>query len=41
MEESNPMYDLAVLFGNIGGLVRRQQMAEGYRDAVERFATTC
>ena len=30
----HPMYDLAVLFGNIGGsLVRRQQMAEGYRNA--------
>ena len=29
----HPMYDLAVLFGNIGGLMRRQQMAEGYRDA--------
>ena len=30
----HPMYDLAVLFGNIGGsLVRRQQIAEGYRDA--------
>ena len=30
----HPMYDLAVLFGNIGGtLRRRQQMAEGYRNA--------
>ena len=29
----HPMYDLAVLFGNISGLVRRQQMAEGYRNA--------
>ena len=29
----HPMYDLAVLFGNIGGLLRRQQMAEGYRNA--------
>ena len=29
----HPMYDLAVLFGNIGGLARRQQMAEGYRNA--------
>ena len=29
----HPMYDLAVLFGNIGRLVRRQQMAEGYRNA--------
>ncbi len=29
----HPMYDLAVLFGNIGGLARRQQMAAGYRDA--------
>ncbi|MCR5322287.1 MAG: phosphotransferase [Lachnospiraceae bacterium] len=29
----HPMYDLAVLFGNISGLVRRQQMADGYRDA--------
>jgi Ser/Thr protein kinase RdoA (MazF antagonist) len=30
----HPMYDLAVMFGNIGGsLARRQQMAEGYRDA--------
>ena len=29
----HPMYDLAVLFGNIGGsLARRQQMAEGYRN---------
>ena len=27
------MYDLAVLFGNISGLKRRQQMAEGYRNA--------
>ena len=30
----HPMYDLAVLFGNIGGsLVQRQKMAEGYRNA--------
>lgn len=29
----HPMYDLAVLFGNISGLARRQQMAEGYRNA--------
>ena len=29
----HPMYDLAVLFGNISGLVRRQKMAEGYRNA--------
>ena len=29
----HPMYDLAVLFGNIGGLARRQKIAEGYRDA--------
>ncbi len=29
----HPMYDLAVLFGNFSGLVRRQQMAEGYRNA--------
>ena len=29
----HPMYDLAVLFGNIGGLARRQQMGEGYRNA--------
>ncbi len=29
----HPMYDLAVLFGNISGLGRRQQMAEGYRNA--------
>ena len=29
----HPMYDLAVLFGNIGGtLARRKQMAEGYRN---------
>jgi len=29
----HPMYDLAVLFGNFSGLLRRQQMAEGYRNA--------
>ena len=29
----HPMYDLAVLFGNISGLVRRQKIAEGYRNA--------
>lgn len=29
----HPMFDLAVLFGNIGGLARRQKIAEGYRDA--------
>ena len=29
----HPMYDLAVLFGSFSGLVRRQQMAEGYRNA--------
>ena len=29
----HPMYDLAVLFGNISGLVRRQQIAAGYRNA--------
>lgn len=29
----HPMFDLAVLFGNIGGLVRRQKIAEGYCDA--------
>ncbi len=29
----HPMYDLAVLFGNFSGLARRQQMAEGYRNA--------
>ncbi len=29
----HPMYDLAVLFGNFSGLVRRQKIAEGYRNA--------
>lgn len=29
----HPMLDLAVLFGNISGLARRQKIAEGYRDA--------
>lgn len=29
----HPMFDLAVLFGNINGLVCRQKIAEGYRDA--------
>ncbi len=29
----HPMFDLAVLFGNIGGLERRQKIAEGYRNA--------
>ena len=29
----HPMYDLAVLFGNFSGLLRRQQMAKGYRNA--------
>ncbi len=29
----HPMFDLAVLFGNIGGLPRRQKIVEGYRNA--------
>ncbi|NLM85596.1 MAG: phosphotransferase [Clostridiales bacterium] len=29
----HPMFDLADLFGNIGGLARRRKIAEGYRDA--------
>ena len=29
----HPMFDLSVLFGNIGGLLCRQQIAEGYRNA--------
>lgn len=29
----HPMFDLSVLFGNIGGLTSRQKIAEGYRNA--------
>lgn len=29
----HPMYDLAVMFGNVGGVRRRQKIAEGYRAA--------
>ena len=31
------MLDIAVLFGNIGGLACRQKIAEGYRDGGGRF----
>ncbi len=29
----HPIYDLAILFGNINGLASRQKIAEGYREA--------
>lgn len=29
----HPMYDIAILFGNISGLAARQKIAEGYRNA--------
>lgn len=33
----HPMLDIAVLFGNIGGLACREKIAEGYRDGGGRF----
>ncbi len=33
----HPMYDLAILFGNINGLASRRKIAEGYREAGGEF----